>query len=355
MINDSFNVGLIVYSFYSGLSTILAPCIYPLIPLLASAISVIAAQCTTRSKTVYIFTIFTLGICLVNFFVAAIFAFAGITSRNLFQGPFMPCLLIAINGYLAFFSEEAAVRIPSTLLNMSTKKTNGAWTIFLSGIVTCTSSLPCTGPALANILSLIALNNEFVKGSILLFFYCLGIAIPYMLLGFFQSSFKKMPRTGVWLDYIKLFMSLTMLWSVTIYSLDAFHAFESYQSSAKDDTYREVISKIKDAKKSNKKILLSFGASWCESCMQLHEEILHNMEFLSILKKYNYELIQVDLSFASLNEEIAKTFKVIGLPELIILNQNTPSKIGKRINLIPKKWNGKIDLHKFVQIIISEN
>ena len=348
MFDNSFNYGTMFYSFYSGLTTILAPCIYPLLPILASAVSAMAAQCKTKTETIYAFTTYAIGIFSVYFFIAFILATAGISNRNLFQGILMPLMLLLINGYLAFFSEEASIYIPSKLLNVSTENTSGLVTVFLSGAVTCISSLPCTGPSLANALSLIALNNETTKGIILLSLYCAGVTIPYLLLGYFRSFLENIPRSGSWLDYVKLFMSLTMLWSVTVYALDTFHILNSNELDA-DTSYNSSISKINSALSDQSKIILSFGASWCESCTHLHDEALESPNFLHFLETSKYELIQIDLSNPSSNEEIAKIFKVIALPELIILDTASRFNIEKRVSAFPKNWNGTIDVDSLIK------
>lgn len=71
----------------------------------------------------------------------------------------------------------------------------GHVTSFLTGIVFAAGWTPCVGPILASILAMAAAEQSVGHGALLLFFYSLGLAVPFLIAGLIFNQLGRFART----------------------------------------------------------------------------------------------------------------------------------------------------------------
>ena len=179
-------------AFLAGLISFLSPCVLPLIPGYISYISGTSLEMLDKKKNnlIIIKTIFfTLGF-------SAIFIILGSTAS--FLGKFFlnnsNVLRILAGMFIIFFSLQLIGIINLKLMNkelrfFTNQYSNNFAFPFLVGAAFAFGWTPCIGPILGSILSLAAIEGSIAKSILLLSFYSLGLAIPFIISGILIDKF----------------------------------------------------------------------------------------------------------------------------------------------------------------------
>jgi len=177
-------------AFGAGLISFLSPCVLPLIPGYISYISGSSLNELIEKKSVNIFPIilFTLGFSLVFISFGATASFIGsVILNNSYE------LRIASGIIIIIFSLHILEIINLNFLNYEkrifTKKKTGIFSSILVGMAFGFGWTPCIGPILGSILALASTEQSLNRGILLLVFYSLGLAIPFILSGYLIQKF----------------------------------------------------------------------------------------------------------------------------------------------------------------------
>ena len=186
-------------AFSAGLISFLSPCVLPLIPGYISYVSGSSFNELIEKKNTNLIPIilFTVGFSIVFIIFGAASTFLG---QLLLQNSFE--LRIAAGVIIILFSLHIIGLINLKFLNYEKRiQTNNNKNIFSPIIIGAAFGFgwtPCIGPILGSILALAATEESINKGILLLFFYSLGLAIPFILSGYliqkflvFSKNFKK--------------------------------------------------------------------------------------------------------------------------------------------------------------------
>ena len=186
-------------AFGAGLISFLSPCVLPLIPGYISFISGVSLNELLENKKINIFPLilFTLGFSFVFIMFGAAASYLG---QVLLQNS--QTLRIIAGLVIIIFSLQLIGVINISFLNFEkkiyTKKNNNVWSSFIVGMAFGFGWTPCIGPILGSILALASTEETIFKAIILLSFYSLGLAIPFILSGYlmqrflmFSKNFKK--------------------------------------------------------------------------------------------------------------------------------------------------------------------
>jgi cytochrome c-type biogenesis protein len=186
-------------AFGAGLISFLSPCVLPLIPGYISFISGASLNELLENKKINIFPLilFTLGFSFVFIMFGAAASYLG---QVLLQNSQTLRLIAGL--VIIIFSLQLIVIINISFLNFEkkiyTKKNNNVWFSFVIGMAFGFGWTPCIGPILGSILALASTEETIFKAVILLSFYSLGLAIPFILSGYlmqrflmFSKNFKK--------------------------------------------------------------------------------------------------------------------------------------------------------------------
>ena len=183
----------------AGLISFLSPCVLPLIPGYISYISGTSLNELLEKKNINIIPIilFALGFSIVFIFFGATATFIGkFLLNNSIQ------LRISAGIIIIIFSLHILEIINLKFLNYEkriySEKNKGYFGPILIGMAFGFGWTPCIGPVLGSILALAATESSIGKGILLLSFYSLGLAIPFVLSGYgiskfleFSKNFKK--------------------------------------------------------------------------------------------------------------------------------------------------------------------
>ena len=189
----------LLIAFSAGLISFLSPCVLPLIPGYISYVSGSSFNELIEKKNTNLIPIilFTVGFSIVFIIFGAASTFLG---QLLLQNSFE--LRIAAGVIIIIFSLQIIGVINLKFLNYEKRiQTNNNKNIFSPIILGAAFGFgwtPCIGPILGSILALAATEASINKGILLLFFYSLGLAIPFILSGYliqkflvFSKNFKK--------------------------------------------------------------------------------------------------------------------------------------------------------------------
>jgi cytochrome c-type biogenesis protein len=189
----------LIVAFGAGLISFLSPCVLPLIPGYISYISGSSLNELIEKKNVNLFPIilFTLGFSIVFIIFGAASTFLGqVLIQNSYE------LRIAAGLLIIILSLHIIGIINLKFLNYEKRiKTNSNTSFYspiLIGMAFAFGWTPCIGPILGSILAIAATEESINKGILLLIFYSLGLALPFILSGYliqkfliFSKNFKK--------------------------------------------------------------------------------------------------------------------------------------------------------------------
>ena len=189
----------LIIAFGAGLISFLSPCVLPLIPGYISFISGASLNELLTNKKINIIPLilFTLGFSFVFIMFGAAASYLG---QVLLQNS--QTLRIIAGLVIVVFSLQLIGIVNIGFLNFEkkiyTKKNNNIWFSFIIGMAFGFGWTPCIGPILGSILALASTEETIFRAIILLSFYSLGLAIPFILSGYlmqrflmFSKNFKK--------------------------------------------------------------------------------------------------------------------------------------------------------------------
>ncbi len=180
----------LLLAFGAGLISFLSPCVLPLIPGYISYISGNSINELIDKKNVNLFpmVLFTTGFSIVFIIFGAASTFLGqVLLQNSFELRILAGLIIIILSLhiigilnIKFLNFEKRIQ---------TKTNTNFYSPILIGMAFAFGWTPCIGPILGSILVLAATEDSINKGIMLLFFYSLGLAIPFILSGYLIQKF----------------------------------------------------------------------------------------------------------------------------------------------------------------------
>jgi cytochrome c-type biogenesis protein len=180
----------LMIAFGAGLISFLSPCVLPLIPGYVSFITGSTLNEILEKKKINLLplVVFSLGFSFVFIIFGATASFLG---QILLQNS---QILRSIAGVIIIiFSLQLIGILNIKFLNVEkkfyTKKSNNIFFIFIVGMAFGFGWTPCIGPILGSILALASTEETIYKAILLLSFYSLGLAIPFILSGYLMQKF----------------------------------------------------------------------------------------------------------------------------------------------------------------------
>jgi len=177
-------------AFGAGLISFLSPCVLPLIPGYISFISGASLNELLAKKKINLIPLilFTLGFSFVFIMFGAAASYLG---QVLLQNS--QILRVIAGLVIIIFSLQLIGIVNISFLNFEkkvyTKRNNNIWFSFVVGMAFGFGWTPCIGPILGSILAMASTEETIFKAIILLSFYSLGLAIPFILSGYLMQRF----------------------------------------------------------------------------------------------------------------------------------------------------------------------
>jgi thiol:disulfide interchange protein DsbD len=194
--------------FAMGLALNLTPCVYPLIPI---TMGYFLAQKDSRSP-VLLAVMYVLGLAITYSIIGTLAAFGGAMMGALLAHPatliFFAALMLALS--LSMFGLYE-FKLPNALTQVGGGSRAGAVGALIMGLTMGIVAAPCVGPFVVSLLTFVAQSGSVFIGFITFFILALGLGVPYLFLGIFSSKISDLPRSGEWLNGVRMFFGLALI------------------------------------------------------------------------------------------------------------------------------------------------
>lgn len=198
---------IFITGFLGGLLALFTPCVWPIIPMTVSFFlkrnkdkkKGIRDAWTYGASIVVIYV--TLGLAITAIFGAS--ALNALSTNAVFNILF--CLLLIV--FAASFFGAFEITLPSKWSNAVDSKaeaTSGLLSIFLMAFTLSLVSFSCTGPIIGFLLVQVSTTGSVVAPAIGMLGFAIALALPFTLFALFPSWLKSMPKSGGWMNVIKV-------------------------------------------------------------------------------------------------------------------------------------------------------
>ena len=198
---------IFITGFIGGLLALFTPCVWPIIPM---TVSFFLKRTKDKKKGIrdaitygisIIVIYLTLGLAVTLIFGAS--ALNALSTNAVFNILF--CLMLLV--FAASFFGAFEITLPSKWSNAVDSKaesTTGLLSIFLMAFTLSLVSFSCTGPIIGFLLVEVSTTGSIVAPAIGMFGFALALALPFTLFALFPSWLKSMPKSGGWMNVIKV-------------------------------------------------------------------------------------------------------------------------------------------------------
>ncbi|MFO7998745.1 MAG: cytochrome c biogenesis protein CcdA, partial [Bacteroidales bacterium] len=200
--------------FLGGLIALLTPCVFPMIPLTVSFFLRNAGnrRRAFRDAMLYgatiVFSYVVLGLAISVLFGAdTLNALATSPGFNLF---FFALLIFFAASFFGAF-ELTMPASWSNALDSKADKTGGLIGVFLMGLTFVLVSFSCTGPIVGTLLVEAATSGNLFSPAVGMLGFSLALAIPFSLFAVFPTALKSLPKSGGWMNAVKVVLGFIVL------------------------------------------------------------------------------------------------------------------------------------------------
>lgn len=204
--------GIFIAGFLGGFAALLMPCIFPMLPLTVSFF-------TKGSKTgrafghAALYGLFIIIIYVVLGLMVTIFFGADALNSLSTNGIFNFFFFLLLITFAASFFGAFEITLPSSWVNkMDANSDKGGITglFFMAGTLALVS-FSCTGPIIGTLLVQAATSGALLGPAIGMLGFSLALAIPFVLFALFPSALKALPKSGGWLNSVKIVLGFLEL------------------------------------------------------------------------------------------------------------------------------------------------
>lgn len=201
------------WSFVLGLVGVLTPCVYPMIPM---TVAFFTRGHENKSKAVINALIFGFSIVLIYTSPGIIISLtgAGAGFANALSTHWIPNVIFFLLFVIFSVSFLGAFELvlPSKWANSADAKVDrgGILSSFFMALTTVIVSFSCTGPIVGGLL-VEAARGDVIRPTLGMFAFGLAFALPFTIFALFPAVLKKLPKSGGWLNSIKIVLAFVML------------------------------------------------------------------------------------------------------------------------------------------------
>ncbi len=208
-------LGMILQAIMWGLAALLTPCVFPMIPMTVSFFlhgseNKAAGRFKAIMYFIFIVLLYTLPIAII-IMVTWIFGGDSVTGDifNWLSTHWLPNIIffIVFMVFAASFFGAFEIVLPSKLVNKSDSNTEkkGLAGVFFMALTLVLVSFACTGPIVGSVL-IKSTSGEFWTPILTMFCYACTFALPFALFALFPSMLKNLPKSGGWLNTVKVIL-----------------------------------------------------------------------------------------------------------------------------------------------------
>ena len=356
--NYSHNKGgiltIFITAFFAGFILNFMPCV---LPVLGIKINNLLKQSTTRNHSNVKISSFYVSLGILSMFF--MFSIISILLRSIglnfgwgmqFQSPiFLIILLVLLLIFtlitfdlikINFFQKYFNINFLNRLAN----KNNLFISNFTTGILSTLLATPCTAPLVGSAISF-ALSQNYLLSIPIFIIMGLGKSLPYFIFIIKPNILFYVPKPGIWMKYIKVFIGfmllISLLWLGKLLLNHYIYFSKNYQT---EDAYN----KWEDFNKekllyyidNNHKVFVDITAEWCINCKINKNFVLEDQEVQDFFKENNIKLMRADWTFPDIEIlNFIKEYNRFGIPFNITFSVDHPegyifSEILKKTNLL---------------------
>lgn len=205
---------IFILGFAGGLIALFTPCVWPIIPM---TVSFFLKRSSNRSRGIR--DAITYGISIIVIYVAlgliitSIFGASALNdlSTNAIFNIFFFLMLVV---FAASFFGGFEITLPSkwnNAVNHKADTTTGLISIFLMAFTLSLVSFSCTGPIIGFLLVEVSTQGSILAPTIGMFGFAVALALPFTLFALFPTWLKSAPKSGGWMNVIKVVLGFLEL------------------------------------------------------------------------------------------------------------------------------------------------
>ncbi|MCC5927583.1 MAG: thioredoxin family protein [Bacteroidetes bacterium] len=368
LIDDSGLLWTFVVIFFIGLALNLTPCVYPMISV---TVSIFGGQTDTNITRVFFKALtYVLGIATMYSVLGVMAALSGGLFGGILQSPFVLAgigiLLLALA--LSMFGLYE-IQMPYWLTSkLGGQNASGFIGVYISGLVVGVFAAPCIGPPIIALLAFVGSKGDPVFGFWSFFILSMGLGFPYLILGTFSGLLQKLPKSGVWMVWVKKVFGIVLIgvggfylglaffpkftpWVIAITLLVGGLYLGFLERSGKDklgfrltkytvgiaglvagvmmviNLQKEGVvwqmysaEKFETALNEGRPIVMDFYADWCIPCLELERVTFVDPDVIRELD--DFVRLKVDLTNfdSEESEELRRQFNIIGVPTIVFID-----------------------------------
>jgi len=394
LIDDSGLLWTFVVIFFIGLALNLTPCVYPMISV---TVSIFGGQDDSNMTRVFFKALtYVLGIATMYSILGVMAALSGGLFGGVLQSPFVLAGIgILLLGLALSMFGLYEIQMPYWLTSkLGGQNASGFIGVYVSGLVVGVFAAPCIGPPIIALLAFVGSQGDPVFGFWSFFILSMGLGFPYLILGTFSGLLQKLPKSGIWMIWVKKVFGIVLVgvgvfylglaffpkftpWVIAITLLagglylgflermgkdkPAFR-FTKYavgtagliagilmvMNLQKEGVRWEMYSaeRFDAAITEGKPVVMDFYADWCIPCLELERVTFVDSQVISELD--DFVRLKVDLTnFDSPESELLRQqFNIVGVPTIVFIGSSGQEVGSARVTgfLNPADFLEKVDL-----------
>ncbi|WP_448519721.1 cytochrome c biogenesis protein CcdA [Rhodoflexus sp.] len=209
---EESTTGFMIAAFLSGLLALLTPCVFPMIPM---TVSFFIRKSQSRAQAIGKGVIFGLSIISIYMLIGIVFSLIfGADAANLLATHWLPNILFFLIFFifaLSFFGMFDIVLPASLTTKIDSQADRGGLVgIFFMALTLAVVSFSCTGPIVGAVL-VEAAGGSLFKPALGMFAFSMAFALPFALFAIFPSLLSGLPKSGGWLNVVKVMLGFIEL------------------------------------------------------------------------------------------------------------------------------------------------
>lgn len=223
---DSSLWNFLLIAFLAGLGGVITPCVFPMIPM---TVGFLLGGGSSRRAGLLKGLIFGLSIIVIYVVLGVIVAlFQSTAATDALGTHWIPNLIFAALFIIFAISFLGAfeITLPGSLANKADKEADkgGYLAAFFVALAMVIVSFSCTGPFVGSILAASVMDGVALKPILGMAVFGFAFSLPFVLLSFFPSVMKRLPKSGGWLNVVKVLFAFVMLAFAVkfLYNVDAY-------------------------------------------------------------------------------------------------------------------------------------
>ncbi len=205
---------IFIAGFIGGLIALVTPCVWPLIPM---TVSFFLKQNKSRKKAIGAAATYGISIIviyvLLGLLVTIIFGASALNELATSAGFNIAFFLLLVVFAISFMG-GFELTLPASWSNKIDSKvdsTTGYLSIFFMAFTLALVSFSCTGPIIGTLLVEAAATSNFISPAVGMFGFALALALPFSLFAMFPTMLKSMPKSGGWMNTVKVVLGFLEL------------------------------------------------------------------------------------------------------------------------------------------------